>query len=336
MIHNPTLIEELSMLTNDMRTSNQDLVISIFGREGSGKSTFALNLAKVLDTTFTPATLPKRTAQTFEDFSRKAPSVDALQLVWWDEAHRFGKRGTYDTETNRALLEYFQDSRGSRRIYLLCYPELKEIDRKVVQRSRLYFETIRKGQDWFVRGWRRNQVEAIIDSYRLYSYKSKMERWQGIPRNPITVFKHDYKGVEDLKKEYDVLKEGSLRRTDEKLRAYGSYNSMDVANEVARLDKNSYSFGHIQHKVTEAAERAVEEGWSGNDGLVKTPSGRWIIKSDVFFEKLVKDVLSLLPDRNTPKIVVNNPVPRMLPDLVTNKPTKTAGEQIKTVGEIIA
>lgn len=307
MIHDRTLIEELLLQEEAARATEDDLVISIFGKEGTGKSIFGLNLAKALDPTFVPENVHKRVAQTYEDFANKAPELKAYEVLQWDEAHRFSKRGTYDTVVNRVLLEYFQDSRGLMRKYILCYPELREVDRKVIQRSDFYFETIKKNTfvmvngklkpkpEYWVRGWSEEQIDRTIRSFRVFSYDSKQKLWIGVPKAPKRVFQHDFKGIEDIRIAYRVMKEGSLRLTDEKLRMYGARDPIHVANEIVRV--TTFGFEYAKELAYENTKRAIDEGWFQGDELVKV-QGRYKIKSNALFERIVDACLEFVnPDR---------------------------------------
>ncbi len=335
MIHDKMLLLELDMLIADMHTANQDLPIAIFGDEGSGKSTFTANLTVFLDRTFTSETVFKRVAQTVDDFARKAPDTGEFQAIWWDEAHRFSKRGSYDTDVNRVLLEYFQDIRGRKRIYQLDFPELREIDRKVVQRCKLFFETIKKGNEFLVRGWSKKQILATIDCYRLPSAKSKALRWAGLPFHPIRVFKHDYKdfpldaskcsmrlepipSVQELMKAYASLKDGSLRRSDEKLRSYGSRDPIDIANEIMRL--SSYTFKSAKDLAYDAVKFALNNNWCEN-GEIEVINGRYKIKDDVMFNRIIEHCLTggsrisrkLIPTKNDKVIQLVSNTPMEMP-----------------------
>lgn len=292
MILDKAFLEELDGLKQDMRDTNSDLVISIYGKEGSGKSTLALNLAKYLDETFNADNLSQKTAQTFEDFARKAPKTESFQVVWWDEAHRFSKRGAYDTQLNRILLEYFQDIRGAKRIYILCYPELKEIDRKVVQRSRLFLETIKKGRQFYTRAWSAEQIEAKFNEMRVFSYDSRQKVWTGIPRKAIRIFKCNFKGIEKELEAYKRLKESSLIRSDYKLSTCGMYDTIDIINEILKRTGYKYAWKTAEKAAYASLHKAIDLGFSEEE-ITKTPSG-YGIKSDQLFENMVKDALSNL------------------------------------------
>jgi len=304
MIYDQSLLYELDLIVNDMHVSNQDLPIAIFGNEGSGKSSCAENLAVYLDRTMSVEVLETRLCQTFEDFAMKVPDIPDFKAAWWDEAHRFSKRGSYDTDINRVLLEYFQDIRGRRRIYLLCFPELREIDRKVIQRCRLFFETVKKGGKFWVRGWSQKQIQATIDCYRLPSAKSKGLRWAGLPFNPIRVFAHDYKDFPDalqcsirpdpipsvskLNQAYKSFKDGSLRRSDALLKSYGCKDTTDVANEIMRL--SGYSYEYSRELASDHTNKALDELW-GNKNQLEVLNGRYKIKDTTIFKRIVESAL---------------------------------------------
>lgn len=240
--------------------------------------------------TYDGLAIQNRFAQTFEDFARNSPNVPTFRVMWWDEAHRFSKRGTFDTNTNRTLLKYFQDIRGARRIYLLCYPELREMDRKVLQRSRLYFETVKKADDYFVRGWRQSQIDAKMRSLRVFSKESRASAWiddsgQPIPKKPVIVFRVNMKGIELVHDAYKERKAGSLRRSDEELRQFGIYSTWDVANEVVRT--TDLKFNSATLMASNAARKAYAEGWFDNEHL-DFVRGNYKIKTKECHDKLLE------------------------------------------------
>lgn len=292
MIYSSPLLSELEMLKKDMEENNQDLVISVFGFEGSGKSTFAVNLDKVLDPSFCADNLQKRVARSIEDFARKVYLTGPMQVMHWDEAHRFASRGTFDSQMNRDLLEYFQDIRGAKRIFVLCYPDLREMDRYITKhRTKLFFETVKTGNNFWVRGWRKDQILAMLDTMRLYKGKSKKDRWKGIPRKPILVFRCDYKGIEAEMQEYAKLKAASLKNADEVLKAkYGNYNLMDLVREVQQV--TDYHESHIRLTASDVVQKAAKNGWKDH---IKIQNNRYTITDDSVFENLVKDTLARLP-----------------------------------------
>lgn len=292
MIYNDTLIQELRILRADMDQNDQDLFISIYGYEGSGKSTFAINLLKELDPTFSANVVKDRVARTLVDFARKVTKTGPLEGTLWDEAHRFSSRGMYDATANRDLLEYFQDIRGAKRIFALCYPDIKEMDRYVTKhRSRLFFETIKKGNKFWVRGWRKDQILAILDTMRLYKGKSKKDRWKGIPKQPVMLFQCDYRGIEAEMEEYKKIKSQSLSDADSVLRAkYAYYNLMDIVREVIQV--TDYSQAQIQNVASKVVQKAAEGGWKDQ---IFIQNNRYTITDDDVFQNLVEDTLTQLP-----------------------------------------
>lgn len=301
-INDPLLLEEIDYLIKDMHTYEQDLMISVYGREGSGKSRFSLNLAKYVDKTFDAKTLKEKTAQTVEDFGRVAPHAPPYTVVWWDEAHRFAKRGTYTEDVNRDLLEYFQDIRGGRKIFILCYPDIDEIDRKVVKRSRMFFETTKNGREFWVRSWTQHQIILKLRELRLPSPKTRAKLWAGTPKKPIRVFNHDSKGIEAEIEAYKMMKAGSLRLSDMKLNEkYGYRNATHLANAVFQeLDKiglGDYSLSHLQYVSIKKIE-SVKDEWE----IPKVGRIYRIYDTDVF-NKLVSSIVGDIEELNSIKTI---------------------------------
>lgn len=298
MIYSSELIQELEYLKKDMEINNQDLVISVWGLEGSGKSIFTINLGKVLDPSYNAGTLKKRVARSVQDFARKATKIGPYQVAHWDEAHRLAKRGTYDDPVNRDLMEYFMDIRGAKRIFILCYPSLKEMDRYITEhRTRLFFETVKKGHNYWIHGWRKDQVMAKLDTQRLYNARSKKERWKGIPKHPILTFKCDFKDIEAEKQEYEKIKEASLKAADDTLMAkYGYYNLMDLIREVQQV--TNYNERHIRTIASKAVRAAAEGGWKDH---IIIKNNRYTIMDEGVFENLKMDILNMLPRARIPE-----------------------------------
>jgi hypothetical protein len=301
MIYDKGLLTELDLLRDDMKTHNQDLLVSVWGPEGTGKSTFAANLAVYLDPTFRPDVVHDRVAQTMEDYARTIPHVKPLQVGWWDEAHRFGKRGQNDTDLNRQVLEYLQDIRAAQKIQIYCFPELQEIDRKVIQRSRLFFETVKKGEKFYVRGWTKQQVRIMIRLLRLANRKSLMEAWIGVSRDPKRVFRCDYKNfpnpdlapLDKVMEKYKELKEGSVRRTEEKMLSYGYYDPIDIAKELMRRTTMSYEWAKV--RAYDITKFTISNEVAGIDEIEKI-GGRYKIKTKELFDNMVYTIMEKVQD----------------------------------------
>lgn len=299
MIHDSSLLTELQQLIKEMDSKNTDLVISVFGNERTGKSTFAVNLAKALDPTFNAATLKKRTALTFEDFTKIGPNASPYQVVWWDEAGSFSKRDSYGG-LNRALLEYFQQAGGSKRIYILCFPELSEIDRKVVQRTRLFFETVRNRGHYWVKGWRADQIGCKIRELRLFAKKSRAAAWAGVPRHAIKTFKCDYTGIEPEISVYHDLKKLNLLRTDEKLRSHYAVNLSEIVVlagfEIAKNTGIDYGRRQLYNFVKESLDAELKAGGVSENAMLKGPRDI-MIRDEALTDKIISNIMKKF---NTP------------------------------------
>lgn len=283
------LRQELNFLLYDMEKSEQDLVISIFGREGSGKSRWAMNLASLLDSTFNGESLMQKTAQSVRDFGRIAPKTRPFEVCWWDEAHRFSKRSQYDADVNKDLLEYFQDIRGGKKIFLLCFPQIEEIDRKAVDRPRMFFETIKQGGKFFVKAWTHDQIDIKVRQLRLPSPITRAKLWVGTSKKPKAIFSHDARGIEDVIETYKDFKASSIKRTDEKLALkYGYRNTMDISvavwNELKKVNIE-ITFKWLQELAGFKLTDKLENGWD-----IQKAGSKWRVYNDDVFDKIVEEI----------------------------------------------
>ena len=300
MINDPGIIHELKILVHEMHTKNTDLVISIFGKERTGKSTLAANLAKVLDPTFNAKTLPKRVGLTFADFARIAPTIAPFQVIWVDEAGMFSKRDAYGVK-NRGMVNYFQEAGGSKRIYILCYPEIVEIDRKVLQRSRLFFETANQGGRYMIKGWTSDQMDKKRAELRLFAAKSIAARWGQTSRVPTKTFQCDYVGIEEIMEAYGRLKELNLQRTDNKLNDLAEMNMSELAVQVGfkikELTGLEYKRRQLYRYVRAALDTEMESGNVDEYDVYEGPRDIYIRDIELA-ERIIENVLQSFPKRD--------------------------------------
>ncbi len=278
MIRNEGFLRELALLVTEMKAQNQDLMISIFGSVGSGKSTLAINIAKVVDSTFKAESLSTRMAHTKEDFAFKQSELNAFETIIWDEAHKLQRRSQWD-EWNKRYLDYFSDSRGLNQVTILCFPNLEEIDRNIVERSRLFLQTYRKGNKYGVMGWTKKQVRAKLRESKLAAPRSIEITWaKAGGRHPKINFSHDMAGIEEELKVYTELKKQNLARTKANLAVYGSLAIPDLSLEIATISK--YTTGHI-HDIACEVVRDISQKFPPDvllDDLERLPAG-WAIKT---------------------------------------------------------
>jgi len=300
VIYEPNVLEELKGLVHDMHTKNADLVISIFGKERTGKSSLAANLAKILDPTFNATTLPKRVGLTFADFARIAPTIKPFQVIWVDEAGMFSKRASYGVK-NRGMVTYFQEAGGSKRVYLLCYPDISEIDKKVLQRSRLFFETYTTNGKYRVSGWTIEQMEKKIAELRLFAADSIAKRWGNTPRVPTKRFRCDYKGIEDEMVAYHKLKELNLERTDNNLNELAEMNISEIAVQVGfkikELTGLKYSRMQLYRYVRTALNTEIESGNVEEFDYYEGPRDIYIRNAELA-DRIIENVLQTFPKRD--------------------------------------
>jgi len=327
VIYEPNVLEELKGLVRDMHTKNTDIVVSIFGRERSGKSTLAANLAKVLDPTFNAQNLPKRVGLTFSDFARIVPTIEPFQAIWIDEAGMFSKRASYGVK-NRGMVTYFQEAGGSKRIYLLCYPDISEIDKKVLQRSRLFFETstTQRGK-YIVRGWTAEQMEIKIAVLRLFAADSIAKRWGNTPRLATKTFRCDYKGIEDEMVAYGKLKELNLERTDNNLNELAEMNlselGVQVGYKIRELTGKSYKRIQLYRYVRGALNDEIESGNVEEFDYYEGPRDIYIRNAELA-DRIIENILQSFPKQTIENVEMkqNKQISKNLYSNIVSKKTK--------------
>ena len=299
MINDTGLLDELKHLVREMDTKNTDLVISIYGPERTGKSTLAANMAKVLDPSFSAANMADRVCLTFADFARKIVDIGPYQVIWVDEAGMFSKRDAYSSK-NRGMVEYFQEAGGSKRIYILCFPEIIEIDRKVLQRSRLFLETVRSNGRYWIKGWTHKQMEIKVALLRLFAAKSIAARWGGTPRTPTKTFQCDYTGIEDIMAAYGKLKELNLKRTDFKINQLAEMNLGEIAAQLGFKIKEKTGLEYKRTQLYKFAREALAEEIAGgvDESSYYESTRDTFIRDMELADKLIDNVLDMFPLHN--------------------------------------
>ncbi len=309
MIQNKDFITELNLLMAEIKTQNQDAVISIFGKVGSGKSTLAMNIAKVMDSTFNAESLPNRMAHTAKDFAYKQNLLNPYEVIIWDEAHKLQRRKQWD-EWNKRYLDYFSDSRGLNQITILCFPNIQEIDRNIIDRSRMFLQAWRKGDKYGVSGWTKQQAQAKVKESRLFSPKTTAMLWaKAGGMSPKITFTHDLRGIEDEDKVYSILKKQNLDRTKATLAVYGTIEIPDICLQLAQ--KIKYEPRALQvvayHEIYGIYNQELinAEGEGREPELERLPVG-WSVKTPrIKYEIELKIVSHLDMDKKAKDKIIN-------------------------------
>jgi len=205
----------------------------------------------------------------------------------------------------------------------------------MIQRSRLFFETIKKGRQFFVRGWTREQVEVMIRLLELSNRNSRWEAWIGLSRDPKRVFKCDYKNFPDpavpsldkVMVEYRKLKEGSLRRSEEIMRSHGYYVPLDISKELIR--RTDVPWYWAEKTARQIVARAMDEEWV-NEEVVELRGNEYQIKNKEAFDIFVSMAMNKIEDKSLIKI----PLDKELYIHKYNKPSTNTPKTIKE-GDIL-
>lgn len=117
-----------------------DNVVLVSGKEGTGKSTLVLQLAKVLDPDFDMDRLWFHK----DDFLACAKTVPRGSSVVWDEMLMSARRSM--SKTNNEVMEFLQVCRGLNLHLFLCTPHEELVDRALTDyRIRWNVRVVRRG-----------------------------------------------------------------------------------------------------------------------------------------------------------------------------------------------
>lgn len=108
--------------------SDQDCVVLDWGEPGSGKSTAAIDLCRLVDDTFTPETLPDRVAFRPAHVARLYEATPRYGAAWVDEA---GAAGLLSTDTHTAdqadLVELINLIRAKNILLVVIMPDPSDL-----------------------------------------------------------------------------------------------------------------------------------------------------------------------------------------------------------------
>jgi len=120
----------LQYIQDEIVDADYDYVTLVFGSEGTGKSVLAFQLAHYLDADFDVDNVVFTPSQ----FEKAVSQLPANSAIVWDESEDIG--GHHFSETVRKLKEFMQKMRQQNKKVFLVKPELKDINRYFVNRSR--------------------------------------------------------------------------------------------------------------------------------------------------------------------------------------------------------
>lgn len=140
------LVSALEIVKKALR-SDSDLVILVDGREGSGKSHFAQQLAAFIDPTFSV----DRMCTTSQEFIDKAVRCKPYQAIVYDEALEGLGSSDSLTKNTKHMVKFFGESRQLNLCAIICLPSFFDLNKNIaLHRSTLLIHVYT--EDIFQRG----------------------------------------------------------------------------------------------------------------------------------------------------------------------------------------
>ncbi len=169
-----------------------DWVWVVDGPEGSGKSVFAQQLAKVLDPNFNVS----RMAMTPDEFTKCIIKAKKGQCVIFDEAFTgFSSRASL-TEINRLLVSLMMEMRSKNLAVIIVMPTYFLLDKYVALfRARgLFHIYLKKGKRgrWCYFNNRKKKL-LYLKGKKLYSYKEPRSNFRGRFYDTYTINEEEYR-----------------------------------------------------------------------------------------------------------------------------------------------
>lgn len=127
---------QLDKIKKLINSKDRDYVIIIDGEEGTGKSSFASQIAYYVDRTFNM----DRMCLTPDDFKRKIADANKGQAVVFDEAYTGLASRTALSDINKSLVEMMMEMRKKNLFVILCIPSFFYLEKyAALHRARALF-----------------------------------------------------------------------------------------------------------------------------------------------------------------------------------------------------
>ena len=169
-----------------------DWVWIVDGPEGSGKSVFSFQLAKILDPTFCLDTV----CMTPNDFTKAILKAKKGQCIIFDEAFTgFSSRASL-TEINRLLVSLMMEMRSKNLAVIIVMPTIFLLDRYVALfRARglfhVYMKNGRRGRWCYFNNKKKKLL--YLKGKKLFSYKEPRSKFRGKFFDTYTVNEEQYR-----------------------------------------------------------------------------------------------------------------------------------------------
>lgn len=260
------LLENLKIIKRAVH-HDRDAVIVVAGDPGSGKSVFAMQLAKFLDPSFNIDNIYFEG----EKLIRKlvSPDTKPRQAFIYDEAREGLSARSSMSKQNKTITDCFAEIRQKNLFIIVVLPDFWDLDSNVAnKRSRYLFHVYEKpnpeateGEDPFQRGYVRFFNRK--DKYKLYILGKKFhDIWAIEPSVHPFVFKNQYV-VDEAR--YRELKYQALRTNRKLEEDAGERRSTWRRNALANIEKEAVLQGVQQlvwSRVFGVAHQVISEDFA--------------------------------------------------------------------------
>lgn len=228
-----TLLHNLLAARKNAIKYNGDLLIVIDGEEGSGKSTFARQVAKILDRKFTEEQITFSTAEAMQSHY-DLPSWRSIIL---DESKPDLNRKRTMSTKNIHFTDFLSQSRILNKFFIVVLPSIYDLDKYVAEhRAKLLLHTYKNkkqqlGQFSFFGKRGIKKLFNFCSKYRTYDVKPSFigrfteaevvdtKRYDEMKRKAVDRFKNNAMGLDRVAKNR-VWKEYLIYRCYETMRIY--------------------------------------------------------------------------------------------------------------------
>lgn len=205
------LAKELLKIRKRVTMKDEDYFFVVDGEEGGGKSVLAMQLAFLVDPTFTLS----RVVFTPEDFKEAILSADKGQAIVFDEAFRgLSSKGAM-SQVNKLLIELMMECRQKNLIVFVVMPTFFMLERYVaLWRAKGLFHVYRKKGlrgYWMFFNKQKKKMLYIRGRNKFFSYAWPKSSFHGRFTNHYTLDEEAYR-----KKKADSLQSGSSHAPSER------------------------------------------------------------------------------------------------------------------------
>lgn len=241
----------LNKIRPKIELKDHDWVWVVDGAEGSGKSVFAMQLAKVLDPTFDLS----RVCMSPDEFTKAIIRAKHGQAVVFDEGFTGLSSRASLSEVNRLIVSLMMEMRQKNLVVIIVMPTIFLLDKYVAlfRAKGLFHVYTKEGK----RGrWvyfnNKNKKLLYILGKKLFSYSKPRSRFRGRFRDQYTVPEQEYR---DKKREALIKKSRTTRAETYKyqrdLLFYLIHKKYNVPQFQISLDCKKLGFKIKQNTISE-------------------------------------------------------------------------------------